>query len=109
MSDKIIELTDANFQSEVVESGTPVLVDFWAPWCGPCRIMGPIIEELAEKHSDKVKFGKLNVDENQNTATSLEIMSIPTFIVFVNGKEAKKLVGAVPQKKLEEELSSWIG
>ncbi len=107
MSKDILELNDNNFKAEVIEADKPVLVDFWAPWCGPCRLMAPIIEELSQKHGDKIKFGKLNVDENQATASSFEIMSIPTFILFAEGKEAKKLIGAVPQKKLEEELSSW--
>lgn len=107
MAEGILDLTDGNFANEVLESDKPVLVDFWAPWCGPCRVMGPLIEEFAKKHEGKVKVGKLNVDENQTTAAGHEILSIPTFIVFVNGKEAKKLVGAVPEKKLEEELSEW--
>ncbi len=107
MAESVLDLTDGNFANEVLESDKPVLVDFWAPWCGPCRIMGPLIEEFAKKHEGKVKVGKLNVDENQTTAAGHEILSIPTFIVFVNGKEAKKLVGAVPEKKLEEELSEW--
>lgn len=107
-SDKVQSISDDAFKA-TISSSIPCLVDFWAPWCGPCRIMGPIIEEIAEKHGDKMKFGKLNVDENQNTASGFEIMSIPTFIIFEKGKEAKKLVGAVPQKKLEEELSGWLG
>ena len=107
MAEGVLDLTDGNFANEVLESDKPVLVDFWAPWCGPCRVMGPLIEEFAKKHEGKVKVGKLNVDENQTTAAGHEILSIPTFILFVNGKEAKKLVGAVPEKKLEEELSEW--
>ncbi len=107
MAEGVLNLTDGNFANEVLESDKPVLVDFWAPWCGPCRVMGPLIEEFAKKHEGKVKVGKLNVDENQTTAAGHEILSIPTFIVFVDGKEAKKLVGAVPEKKLEEELSEW--
>lgn len=107
MTEGMLDLTDSNFASEVLESDKPVLVDFWAPWCGPCRVMGPLIEEFTKKHKGKVKVGKLNVDENQTTAAGYEILSIPTFIVFVDGKEAKKLIGAVPEKKLEEELSEW--
>lgn len=105
---EISNLTDDNFTREVVESDKPVLVDFWAPWCGPCRVMGPIIEGFAAKYGEKIRVGKLNVDENQTTAAGHEILSIPTLILFVDGKEAKKVVGAVPEKKLEEELSQWI-
>ena len=103
-----MHLTDGNFTQEIAQSDKPVLVDFWAPWCGPCRVMGPIVEEFANKYGEKIRVGKLNVDENQTTAAGHEILSIPTFILFVNGKEAKKVVGAVPEKKLEEELSEWI-
>ena len=105
---EISNLTDDNFTREVVESDKPVLVDFWAPWCGPCRVMGPIIEGFAAKYGEKIRVGKLNVDENQTTAAGHEILSIPTLILFVDGKEAKKVVGAVAEKKLEEELAAWI-
>jgi thioredoxin 1 len=107
MAEGVLNLTDNNFTKEVVDSDKPVLVDFWAPWCGPCRVMGPVIEGFAKKHGSKIKVGKLNVDENQTTAAGHEILSIPTFILFVEGKEAKKLVGAVAERKLEDELSEW--
>lgn len=104
----VVELNDTNFNTEVLQADKPVLVDFWAPWCGPCRVMGPIVEQFAEKFQDKIKVGKLNVDDNQSTASAHEILSIPTLILFVNGEEKKKLVGALPEKKLEEELADWI-
>ena len=107
MSDKVVKLTYSNFAKEVSESDKPVLVDFWAPWCGPCRVMAPVIDDFADKHGEKIKVGKLNVDENQATASGHEILSIPTLILFIDGKQEKKLVGAVAEKKLEEELSSW--
>ena len=108
MTEAVLKLTDDNFVAEVVEADGPVLVDFGAPRCGPCRFMDPIIEEFANKHNDKVKVGRMNIDENQTTASGHEIFSIPTLILFVDGEEAKKLVGAMPEKKLEEELSEWI-
>lgn len=104
---EILNLTDDNFTQEVVESSKPVLVDFWAPWCGPCRVMGPIIEEFSAKYGDKVQVGKLNVDENQTIKSGHEVLSIPTFILFIDGKEAKRFVGAIPEKKLENELAEW--
>jgi thioredoxin 1 len=100
----ITDVTDTNFQAEVLESGTPVLVDFWAPWCGPCRIIAPSLEELNEE-IDNFRVVKLNVDENQATAAKYEVMSIPTLIVFKNGEPAKKIIGAMPKKRLEAELA----
>jgi len=100
----ITEVTDANFQSEVVESETPVLVDFWAPWCGPCRMVAPVLEEIAGEKGDALKIVKLNVDENQQTAATFEVLSIPTLILFRNGSVAKKVIGAYPKKRLEAEL-----
>lgn len=104
MAGSVSEVTDANFQSEVVESDKPVLVDFWAPWCGPCRMVGPVLEELAGERGDELKIVKLNVDENQQTAASFEVLSIPTLILFRNGQVAKKVIGAYPKKRLEAEL-----
>jgi len=100
---EVHEVTDANFQAEVIESETPVLVDFWAPWCGPCRVVAPVLEEIAHERAD-LKVVKLNVDENQQTATTFEVLSIPTLILFRGGQVAKKVIGAYPKKRLEAEL-----
>jgi len=99
-----VTLTDANFQAEVLSSETPVFVDFWAPWCGPCQMMGPIVEELAGEYEGKVKVGKLNVDENPNSAGQYKVLSIPTFLMFKNGEVVDQLVGGVPKEKIKELL-----
>lgn len=96
----ILELTDANFKKEVLESDIPVLVDFWASWCGPCRMVAPILERIAEEYKGRFKVTKLNVDENQNTTTQFSIMNIPTLIFFKNGKEAGRVVGVVTKSEL---------
>jgi thioredoxin 1 len=103
MAGNINEVSDTNFQAEVIESDTPVLVDFWAPWCGPCRVVAPVLEEIAGERSD-VRVVKLNVDDNQQTAAQFGIMAIPTMILFRNGQEAKRIQGALPKKRLEAEL-----
>ena len=98
MSDNVIELTDANFQSEALEADKPVLVDFWAPWCGPCRMVGPIIDDVAETYLNKVKVGKLNTDDNPQVATKYGIRSIPTILLFKNGEVVGNLMGAKPKQ-----------
>jgi thioredoxin 1 len=98
------EVTDNNFQAEVIESEIPVLVDFWAPWCGPCRMVAPVVEEIAQEREGELKVVKMNTDENQQTAVSFNIMSIPTLILFRNGQPAKTVIGAYPKRKLEAEL-----
>ena len=104
MAANITEVTDNNFQAEVLEHEKPVLVDFWAPWCGPCRVIAPSLEEIADEQSDSLRIVKLNVDENQQTAAQYGVMSIPTLIVFKNGQAAKTIVGALPKKRLVQEL-----
>ena len=99
-----IEFKDDNFEAEVIKSEKPVLIDFWAPWCGPCQVMGPIIEELADEVGDKVKVGKLNVDENPGVAQKFDIISIPTIKIFKDGKEIKNFVGVQAKDSLKEEL-----
>lgn len=99
-----LEITDNNFEEEVIKSDKPALVDFWAPWCGPCQIMGPIIDELSKEMGDKVKIGKVNVDENSSIAGKFSIMSIPTVVIFKDGKAMKTLVGVQSIDTLKEEL-----
>jgi len=103
MAANITEVTDANFQAEVLESDKPTLVDFWAPWCGPCRVVAPVLEEIAGERDD-LKIVKLNTDENQQTAAAFEVLSIPTLILFRNGQVAAMKVGALPKNKLYE----WV-
>lgn len=109
MSEKISEVTDATFEAEVLKATSPVLVDFWAPWCGPCRTMAPILDEISEEHGGKILVKKLNVDSNQVTASNYDVLSIPTLFLFEGGEVEKKLIGALPKKKLLEELAPWIG
>lgn len=103
MPGKLPDVTDAEFQTEVLESDTPVLVDFWAPWCGPCRVVHPILEEISGERDD-VRIISLNVDENQQTAAHYEVLSIPTLILFKDGEAVKRVIGALPKKRLEAEL-----
>jgi thioredoxin 1 len=100
----ISEVTDSNFQAEVLEADTPVLVDFWAPWCGPCRMVAPVLEEMAGERAGELKIVKLNVDDNQQTAAQFQVLSIPTLILFKHGQVAAKVIGAMPKKRLEAEL-----
>jgi thioredoxin 1 len=99
----IKHVTDGDFQAEVLESEHPVLVDFWAPWCGPCRVVAPVLEEIADER-DNLRIVKVNIDENQQTAMNYQILAIPTMVLFRDGQEAKRIQGAMPKKRLEAEL-----
>jgi len=103
-----LHFTDENFQREVLESDIPVLVDFYADWCGPCKMIAPIIEELAKEYEGKIKIGKLNVDEDIKTTEKYRVMSIPTLIFFKNGAPVDTMVGAAPKKALQEKLEGLI-
>jgi len=96
------EINDSGFKSEVTDSQIPVLVDFWAPWCGPCRMIAPVLEELAKEYEGKVKVVKLNIDENQGTATEYGVRSIPTLILFKDGKECEKMLGVQSKENLKQ-------
>ena len=105
-----ITLTDQNFEEEVIKSNPlPVLVDFWAPWCGPCQMLGPVIEKLAEEFEGKIKVGKLNVDENSETAGEYEVLGIPSLKFFKNGKIVSEITGVQPKEVLTEKIKEVIG
>ena len=102
------QVTDGNFEEEVIKSDLPVLVDFWAPWCGPCRTVAPIVEELAKDYQGKLKVTKLDVDNNPSTAAKYGIFSIPTILIFKDGKVATQIVGAVPKKHFVDKLNELL-
>src|SRR5207253_2803218 len=101
-SDKMMTITDANFEAEVLKSSQPVLIDFWATWCAPCRAIAPVVEQLAGEYTGKLKVGKVNIDENPRTPTQYDVRSIPTLLMFKDGKVVGQIVGAVPRPKIEE-------
>ena len=105
---KAAAVTDATFDNEVLKSSTPVLVDFWAEWCGPCKMISPLLEEIAEEHKGKITIAKLNVDENTDVAMRYGVMSIPTLALFIGGVEKKRLIGAMPKRNIVNELSEFI-
>lgn len=102
---KPVEITDANFSREVLESQVPVLIDFWAVWCGPCRMIAPVVEEIAKEYEGKLKVGKVDVDNNSQTAMTYGIRSIPTLMIFKGGKVVEQIIGALPKKSLMDKLT----
>jgi thioredoxin 1 len=104
MAGSVLEFTDANWKSEVLDSKDPVMVDFWAPWCGPCRVLSPTIEKLAGEYQGKIKVGKMNTDENQDTPGGLRISAIPTVLIFKDGKEFDRLVGVNSESKFKASI-----
>jgi thioredoxin 1 len=107
MGEQIVDLTAATFETLVLQGQGPVLVDFWAPWCGPCRTMGPVLEEIAAEHAG-LTVAKVNVDDQQALATRYDILSIPTLLLFKDGEIQKKLIGALPKKRLVDELAPFV-
>lgn len=109
MAGNVVELTDTNFQSEVLSSSEPVLVDFWAPWCGPCRMIAPLVEELATEYKGSVKVGKLNIDDSPQAAGEYGVNSIPTLMVFKGGEVVERLVGVQPKNRVQAALDAAQG
>jgi thioredoxin 1 len=107
-NDKVAHVTDSNFEAEVMKSGTPVLVDFWAPWCGPCRAIAPIVEELADDYAGRLKVVKVNVDDNPMTPARFGVRGIPNLIIVKNGQVAEQIVGAVPKQHLVRAVDTAI-
>jgi thioredoxin 1 len=108
MSEKIVTLTDATFDEHVKASDVPVLVDFWAEWCGPCKMIHPILEEIADEHEGKIRIAKLNVDDSLDVSRRFDVMSIPTLILFKDGEPQVRVIGAKPKGALVEELSAYL-
>ena len=105
---ELVNVTDENFQKEVKESPLPVLVDFWAVWCAPCRMIAPFVEDIAKEYGDRIKVGKLDVDSNQKTAAEFGIRSIPSLLIFKDGKVAEQIIGAVPKKEIVKKVESVL-
>jgi thioredoxin 1 len=108
MSDNIETLTDATFDEQVKGSDVPVLVDFWAEWCGPCKMISPVLEEIAQEQAGKIRIGKLNIDDNLDVTRRFDVMSIPTLILFKDGEPQVRLIGAKPKGQLLEEISAYL-
>ena len=108
MSEKIVTLSDATFDEHVKGSDVPVLVDFWAEWCGPCKMISPVLEEIAEEQAGKLQIGKLNIDDNLEVTRRFDVMSIPTLILFKDGEPQVRLIGAKPKGQLLEEISAYL-
>lgn len=104
----VLDITDQTFEEEVLKANQPVLVDLWAPWCGPCRMVSPVVESLSEKNKGKFKFCKINVDENQKTASQYSVMSIPTLMFFKDGKVIDTVIGAVPESTLQAKIDEIL-
>ena len=108
MSSKEIIITDSNFEQEVLKSEKPVLVDFWASWCAPCKMVAPTIEQIAEEYSDKLKIGKCDIDDNQDSAMKYQVRSIPTFVFYKDGKEVTRSMGAAPKERIVGMFKNYI-
>ncbi len=109
MNENVLKITDENFDVEIIKAKDPILVDFWAEWCGPCRLMGPILDELAPVYQGKCRIGKLNVDENQDAPIKFGVMNIPTMILFKGGKEIERLVGSMSKSELQKKIDQALG